>query len=68
MGLSASPDVPAEVAEKIRQALLNADKKESGRQMLAKLKTDNFEAASSATYDGYADLLKDVFGYQAPAH
>ena len=68
MALSASPDVPAEIAEKIRQALLNANTKENGKKMLAKLKTDNFEAASSETYDGYANLLKDVFGYKAPAH
>ena len=68
MALSASPDVPTEIAEKIRQALLNANTKENGKKMLAKLKTDNFEAASSETYDGYANLLKDVFGYKAPAH
>ena len=68
MALSASPDVPAEIAEKIRQALLNANTKANGKKMLAKLKTDNFEAASSETYDGYANLLKDVFGYKAPAH
>ena len=68
MALSASPDVPAEVVEKIRQALLSANTKENGKKMLTKLKTENFEAASSETYDGYANLLKDVFGYKAPVH
>ncbi len=68
MGLSASPDVPAEIIEKIRQALLTASTKENGKQMLSKLKMNNFEAASSETYDGYANLLKDVFGYELPAH
>jgi len=64
MGLSASPDVPAELAEKIRLALLNAGTTSDGRKMLALLKTDKFEAADNTTYDGYADLLKEVFGYQ----
>ncbi len=63
MGLSASPDVPAKIVEKIRQALLNATTKENGKLMLAKLKMDHFEPASSETYDGYANLLKEVFGY-----
>jgi len=63
MGLSASPDVPAEITEKIRQALLTAANKENGKQMLAKLKINGFEAADSKTYDGYSDLLKEVFGY-----
>jgi len=66
MGLSASPDVPAEIIEKIRQALLNASTKENGKRMLNKLKMNSFEAASSETYDGYASLLKDVFGYELP--
>ena len=68
MGLSASPDVPADVAKRIQQALLNASNTESGRKMLATLKVDNFEAASSETYDGYAELLKEVFGYNIPQH
>ena len=63
MGLSASPDVPAETREIIRQALVNADKTEAGKAMLAQLKLDKFDPASSETYDGYADLLIDVFGY-----
>ncbi len=67
MGLSASPNVPAEITEKIRQALLTAGSKENGKQMLAKLKMNNFEAASSETYDGYSDLLKEVFGYNMAA-
>lgn len=67
MGLSASPDVPAEVTEKIRQALLTADSNENGKQMLSRLKINNFEPASSETYDGYSDLLKEVFGYKISA-
>ncbi len=68
MALSASPDVPAEITDKIRQALLTADTKENGKQMLSKLRMKAFEAASSETYDGYANLLKDVFGYEPRLH
>ena len=64
MGLSASPEVPAEVAEKIRLALLNASTTVEGQKMLSLLKVDKFEAADNTTYDGYSDLLKEVFGYE----
>jgi ABC-type phosphate/phosphonate transport system substrate-binding protein len=63
MGLSVSPDVPAEISEIIRQALVNANNSEAGKAMLAALKIEKFDPASSETYDGYSDLLKDVFGY-----
>jgi len=63
MGLSASPDIPAEMQEKIRHALLNATNTESGKAMLEQLKLNKFEPADNATYDGYSELLKDVFGY-----
>ena len=66
MGLSASPTVPADVAEKIRQSLVNANTTESGKKMLALLKVDNFEPATSETYDSYSGLLKEVFGYKIP--
>ena len=66
MGLSASPTVPADVAAKIRQALINANTTDSGKKMLAALKVDKFEPATSETYDGYSDLLKEVFGYKLP--
>ena len=63
MGLSASPDVPADVQEKIRNALVNAANTESGKAMLEKLRLNKFDPADNAIYDGYSDLLKDVFGY-----
>lgn len=66
MGLSASPAVPADVAAKIRQALVNASTTDQGKKMLAALKVDHFEPATSETYDGYSDLLKEVFGYNLP--
>ena len=66
MGLSASPEVPADVVEKIRLALVNASTTDNGKKMLAALKVDKFEPATSETYDGYSDLLKEVFGYKMP--
>ena len=63
MALSASPDVPQEVAEIIRHALVNASETVDGPKMLSALKINHFEAADNATYDGYSNLLKDVFGF-----
>lgn len=63
MGLSASPEVPAEVAEKIRDALVNANATDEGKAMLAALKLAKFEAADNSTYDGYSQLLKATYGY-----
>ena len=66
MALSASPDVPADVVDKIRTALVNAHLHPDGKRMIASLKVDNFEAADNATYDGFAYLLQEVFGYDGP--
>jgi phosphonate transport system substrate-binding protein len=63
MALSASPDVPAELATKIRQALINANATDGGKEMLSQLKMNKFETADNDTYAEYADLLKAVYGY-----
>lgn len=63
MGLSASPDVPQNVTDAIRNALINAGATEEGKNMLTQINMSHFEAANAATYDGYALLLKDVFGF-----
>ena len=65
MAISASPDVPPQVAEKIRQALINANTTAYGKKMLDRLKTDKFEAADNETYAGYSELLKGVYGYKS---
>jgi len=64
MALSASPDIPADVANTIRQALVNANTTDNGKKMLAQINMEKFEAADNDTYDGYAELLKEVFGYE----
>lgn len=63
MGLSVSPDVPLKAAEAIRDALLTAGSTMQGQKMLSKLKLEQFEATNEAAYDGYANLLKEVFGF-----
>ena len=63
MALSASPEVPADVAESVRQALLEAQNTEEGKQMLADLNVESFQETSPDIYAGYADLLEGVFGY-----
>ena len=63
MGLSVSPDVPQKTVEALRNALLNAGSTIEGQKMLSKLKLEQFEAANEAAYDGYANLLKEVFGF-----
>ena len=63
MALSASPDIPAEDRQAIRDALVSAKDTDAGRAMLQKLKFSAFEQADTGIYKGYAVLLKDVFGY-----
>jgi len=63
LAVAAAPSVPTEVRERLRQALLQADKTPEGRAMLQMLNTTGFEAATNATYAGYAELLKGTYGY-----
>ena len=63
MAISASPDVPPEVAEKIRKVLLAADATPDGQKMLSAINATKFVAADNALYDGYNTLLEGVFGY-----
>ena len=63
MALSASPRVPGDIQEKIRTALVHAKDTPEGREMLKALFLEAFEPASPGIYDGYAKLLKGVYGY-----
>jgi len=63
MGLSASPEVPEEVAQAVKKALLDAPNTAEGKKMLADLNIVSFQDTSADTYSGYADLLDGVFGY-----
>ncbi|MFZ5466779.1 MAG: phosphate/phosphite/phosphonate ABC transporter substrate-binding protein [Pseudomonadota bacterium] len=63
LAVAAAPSVPPEVRERLRNALLQADKTPEGRAMLEMLNTNGFEAASNATYAGHAELLRGTYGY-----
>lgn len=63
MAISASPKVPKDVQDSVRDVLINAQKNPEGRKMLEQIRLAGFEFASSKMYDGFADLLEGVFGY-----
>ncbi len=63
MALSAAPTVPADLQQKLRRALLDADKTPQGRALLDALNFESFESADANTYAGYGKLLQGVYGY-----
>jgi len=63
MALSASKKLTRDLRNKIRKALLNADKTPEGKDMLKKINLPRFDAASARIYDGYANMLEDLWGY-----
>jgi len=63
MALSVSHTLAPELQEKLRSALLNAQKTEAGRAMLAELGIDRFDAASATVYKGYGKYLQQYWGY-----
>jgi len=63
MGFSASSEIPGSVVNEVKKVLVDATKTDEGRQMLTNINIEYFQEANNATYDGYAVLLEDVFGY-----
>ncbi|MGB5279368.1 MAG: PhnD/SsuA/transferrin family substrate-binding protein [Gammaproteobacteria bacterium] len=63
MAISASPDVPKDVAFAVKQALVQAIKTPEGKKMLEAMNIEYFEDADDEIYAGYANLLEGVFGY-----
>jgi len=63
MALSASPDVPAEVRDRIRRALLDAQRVPAGQAMLQQVNLPGFEPATVRQYQGYSELLEGLWGY-----
>lgn len=61
--ISAAPTVPDAVKLAVRDALINANKTEAGKKMLEAIQFSGFEPTNNETYNGYASLLKDVWGY-----
>lgn len=63
MALSASPDVPDDVVQSVKKALLDAPNTVEGKKMLAEMNFEPFQDANQEMYAGYAKLLDGVFGY-----
>ncbi|MGD8999662.1 MAG: PhnD/SsuA/transferrin family substrate-binding protein [Granulosicoccaceae bacterium] len=61
--ISASPRVPADVQNAIRNSLVNAGNTPAGQKMLEAINFPSFEATSAKTYNGYAKLLEGTWGY-----
>ncbi len=63
IALSAAPTVDAALVERIRTALLNADKTEEGRAMLKAINFPKFDPATPQMYAGHSNILKEYWGY-----
>jgi ABC-type phosphate/phosphonate transport system substrate-binding protein len=63
MALSASSRVPVDVRNKIKTALLDANKTAEGKKLLEALVLEGFEPATPKLYDGFAENLKNTHGY-----
>ena len=61
--ITASPDVPAEVRDKVRDALLKLDSDENTATVLIELGVTKFVPATAKDYAGTEKLLKSYIGY-----
>lgn len=59
VAISVSPNVPEATRDKLRTALLEADKNDEGKAMLKKLGFSNFEPADPSGYAGLMQYLID---------
>ncbi len=63
IALSASPNVPQVLQDKIRSALVQADKTEAGKKMLKDIGFEKFDPATPAIYANQGGILKEYWGY-----
>lgn len=61
---SASPNVPQEVVDAVRTALLKLHENPSAYEVLVEIGSTRFQPASVDDYRGSQDVLKGFFGYQ----
>lgn len=61
--VSAHPDVPAEVREKVREALLKLHEDQDLYNVISELGVSQFVSASASEYRGSEAMLKNFFGY-----
>lgn len=62
--VSASPDVPADVKEKVKDALLKLDPDSDAAKLLFEIGVTKFVPASAAEYAGAEQTLKNFIGYK----
>ncbi len=62
--LSAAPSIDVATRDKIKQALLNADKTPAGQAMLKHIGFEGFESTSAEIYNGYSKYLDQDWGAQ----
>ena len=62
--VSAAPSVPADVREKVRDALLKLDADPEASKLLLDLGIGKFVPATAKDYDGAEQALKSYFGYK----
>ena len=60
MGISVSPDVSAEIREKLAKGLIEAEKTPEGKKMLDGTKLNPFEKTSNQEYFGFSELLGEI--------
>jgi hypothetical protein len=63
MGFSAAPEISPALRQVLRQALLNANKTDAGRAMLAGIGIERFDPANATVYAGQGRILKEYWGY-----
>jgi ABC-type phosphate/phosphonate transport system substrate-binding protein len=62
--LTASPDVPADIREKVKDALLKLDPDSDAAKLLFELGVTKFVPATAAEYAGSEQTLKNFIGYK----
>jgi ABC-type phosphate/phosphonate transport system substrate-binding protein len=62
--VTASADVPAEIRDKVKEALLKLDTDADASKLLFELGVTKFVPATAKEYDGDEQLLKAYFGYK----
>lgn len=62
--LTASPDVPADIREKVKDALLKLDPDSDAAKLLFELGVTKFVPATAAEYAGAEQALKNFIGYK----
>jgi hypothetical protein len=64
MAFSASPKVPEDVANAVREALLKLHENPDAHQVLVEIGSRRFEPASADQYRGSEQMLQGFFGYR----